>query len=265
MEKIYERIDWKNEPSEDTPINEDNLNKMDYAIDKLDDRIIEVDGSVTTMGETVSQLVEDVTELEADVIKNIKIGEVRTVDSSTPANVTATTVDNETTLDFDIPKGKDGSGGGSANIEEMTWVEYEALPDTKESDNTMRLIKDKGGSGGGGGSNIAKDIIYDDSKHTIGQTNVQDAIDSVITKTSNKFGTTQYITLGERFDCPSDGVVTVGGKDNVYCRLTVNGKILASFMGKTIGGDTGMFLTYRVNKGDVVYLEGESRAFIPTL
>lgn len=36
MQKIYERIDW----SDDTPINEDNLDKMDYAIDLLDDRVI---------------------------------------------------------------------------------------------------------------------------------------------------------------------------------------------------------------------------------
>lgn len=40
MNKIYQRIDWENYPSSATPLNEDNLNKMDYAIDKLDDRIV---------------------------------------------------------------------------------------------------------------------------------------------------------------------------------------------------------------------------------
>lgn len=44
MQKIYSRIDWENEPSKNTPLNEDNLNKMDYAIDKLDDRIIALNG-----------------------------------------------------------------------------------------------------------------------------------------------------------------------------------------------------------------------------
>ena len=40
MNKIYQRIDWENYPSSATPLNEDNLNKMDYAIDKLDDRVV---------------------------------------------------------------------------------------------------------------------------------------------------------------------------------------------------------------------------------
>ena len=44
MQKIYERINWENEPSTNTAISEDNLNKMDYAIDKLDDRVIQLAG-----------------------------------------------------------------------------------------------------------------------------------------------------------------------------------------------------------------------------
>ena len=41
MQKAYSRIDWENYPSEKTPLNEPNLNKMDAAIDELDNRIIE--------------------------------------------------------------------------------------------------------------------------------------------------------------------------------------------------------------------------------
>lgn len=40
--KLYSKIKWENYPSEATPINENNLNKMDNAIDKLDDRSIEL-------------------------------------------------------------------------------------------------------------------------------------------------------------------------------------------------------------------------------
>ena len=40
--KLYSKIKWENYPSETTPINENNLNKMDNAIDKLDDRSIEL-------------------------------------------------------------------------------------------------------------------------------------------------------------------------------------------------------------------------------
>lgn len=44
MQKIYERINWENEPSTNTAISEDNLNKMDYALDQLDDRVINLAG-----------------------------------------------------------------------------------------------------------------------------------------------------------------------------------------------------------------------------
>ena len=37
---IYVRIDWENYPSDKTPINERNLNKMDLAIHLLDDRVV---------------------------------------------------------------------------------------------------------------------------------------------------------------------------------------------------------------------------------
>lgn len=37
---IYVRIDWKNYPSDKTPVNESNLNKMDLAIHLLDERVV---------------------------------------------------------------------------------------------------------------------------------------------------------------------------------------------------------------------------------
>ena len=46
-----------------------------------------------------------------------------------------------------------GAGSGNANIIELTQEEYDALPDTKESDDTAYFIKD--GEGGGGGSGDA--------------------------------------------------------------------------------------------------------------
>ena len=60
MNKIYQRIDWENYPSSATPLNEDNLNKMDYAIDKLDDRVVTHE---TTKLDTATgnSLVKDVT------------------------------------------------------------------------------------------------------------------------------------------------------------------------------------------------------------
>jgi len=43
MEKAYSRINWENYPSDATPINETNLNKMDYAVNTIDNRVIELD------------------------------------------------------------------------------------------------------------------------------------------------------------------------------------------------------------------------------
>ena len=43
MNKAYDAINWKNEPSTSTAINETNLNKMDRAIDTIDNRVIDLD------------------------------------------------------------------------------------------------------------------------------------------------------------------------------------------------------------------------------
>lgn len=52
MQKAYSRIDWENYPSDKTPLNETNLNKMDAAIDELDNRIVEMN---LTMQEPVTK------------------------------------------------------------------------------------------------------------------------------------------------------------------------------------------------------------------
>ena len=52
MQKAYKRINWANYPSDTTPLNESNLNKMDAALDELDNRIINMD---LTMQEPVTQ------------------------------------------------------------------------------------------------------------------------------------------------------------------------------------------------------------------
>lgn len=45
MAKVYERINWEDLPSKNTPINAENLNKMDKAINDLDDKIVELEES----------------------------------------------------------------------------------------------------------------------------------------------------------------------------------------------------------------------------
>ena len=43
MQKAYSRIYWKNHPSTDSPINENNLNRMDGALDTIDNEVIALD------------------------------------------------------------------------------------------------------------------------------------------------------------------------------------------------------------------------------
>lgn len=44
MNRVYpNRIDWENEPSTNTPINETNLNKIDYAVYEIDGRVVTFD------------------------------------------------------------------------------------------------------------------------------------------------------------------------------------------------------------------------------
>lgn len=44
MDKVYKRINWENKPSRNTAVNEDNLNRMDYAVDAIDTRVCELAG-----------------------------------------------------------------------------------------------------------------------------------------------------------------------------------------------------------------------------
>lgn len=60
MQKSYTRINWENYPSENTPLNESNLNRMDYALNEVDDRVIALDTDKATVTE-ISTLIEDVT------------------------------------------------------------------------------------------------------------------------------------------------------------------------------------------------------------
>lgn len=58
MNKVYSQINWENEPSGNTPLNETNLNKMDTAINELDNRIISQD-TVKANKTELSNLIKD--------------------------------------------------------------------------------------------------------------------------------------------------------------------------------------------------------------
>ena len=45
MNKAHVPINWENYPSDETPLNERNLNKMDSAIGIIDDNVVTLDES----------------------------------------------------------------------------------------------------------------------------------------------------------------------------------------------------------------------------
>ena len=82
MNKAYSRINWENYPSDATPINKVNLNRLDSATDILDDRVITLDTTKATKTE-VATLVSDVTfeELTGIITITKKNGSKVTIDT----------------------------------------------------------------------------------------------------------------------------------------------------------------------------------------
>ena len=82
MNKAHIDINWENYPSDETPVNERNLNKMDRSIDTIDDRVITLDTTKATKTE-VATLVADVTFEESTGIITItkKNGSRVTIDT----------------------------------------------------------------------------------------------------------------------------------------------------------------------------------------
>lgn len=57
MNKVYTRINWENEPSDKTPVNETNLNKMDFALNEVDNRLIEMDTTKLSKADSAKDIV----------------------------------------------------------------------------------------------------------------------------------------------------------------------------------------------------------------
>lgn len=58
-QKSYQRINWENYPSDKTPLNEANLNKLDVATDEIDNRVITLDNTKFDKTEA-SQLIKNI-------------------------------------------------------------------------------------------------------------------------------------------------------------------------------------------------------------
>lgn len=58
MNKVYTRINWENYPSENTAVNESNLNKMDSALNEIDTRVVEHDTTKANVA-LLNNLIDD--------------------------------------------------------------------------------------------------------------------------------------------------------------------------------------------------------------
>ena len=82
MNKAHRPINWENYPSDETPLNERNLNQMDSAIGIIDDNVVTLDTTKASKAE-VATLVADVTFEESTGIITVtrKNGSVFTIDT----------------------------------------------------------------------------------------------------------------------------------------------------------------------------------------
>ena len=95
--KIFNRINWLNRPSTNTPLNATNLNAGDSAIDKLDDRIIILDTVKADM-QVVNGMVADISVNDADGVITVtyKNGSTKTYDTNLEKIATNFTYDYST-------------------------------------------------------------------------------------------------------------------------------------------------------------------------
>lgn len=59
MEKLYDRTYWQNAPDKTTPLNAENLDKMEAGIDGLDDRVVELNGTLDNVTDISTNIIDE--------------------------------------------------------------------------------------------------------------------------------------------------------------------------------------------------------------
>lgn len=133
MQKTYSRINWENYPSEQTPINESNLNRMDYAVDEIDDRVISLD--------TSKAAVSDIAPLIKDIVVNDQSGEI-TITKYNGSRITIQTTLNKIAVNFSYDYATQNliltmNDGTTARIDLSTLIQNNEFDDTSTIDFTV--------------------------------------------------------------------------------------------------------------------------------
>lgn len=130
MQKAYSRINWENYPSEQTPINESNLNRMDSGLDEIDDRVISLD---TTKAE-----ITDIANLVATISVDDATGEITLTKYNGSTTVIQTTL-NKIAVNFDYDYATQSliltlNDGTTANISLASLIQNNEFDDTTTID-----------------------------------------------------------------------------------------------------------------------------------
>ncbi|MBQ0113049.1 MAG: hypothetical protein KBT03_07965 [Bacteroidales bacterium] len=83
MDKTYARINWLNEPSTNTPLNQSNLNKMDYALNEIDNRVVSFDSTKANQSDLLLSLKDfDITDDTGVITITYQNGTTKTFDTN---------------------------------------------------------------------------------------------------------------------------------------------------------------------------------------
>ena len=186
MDKLYDRIDWVNDT---TPaLNEDNLNAMSKGIDDIDNRVLSLGSAV----------LEVIPELE-DMLSNAQ--QLQQYRDDAVAAATSAEGDEEDAEAYAVGtrSGVPVTSGDPAYHNNAKYYSEQTNPDALanmtdvdiDSPTAGQVLKynstshkwENAAEGGGGGTS-AQNVSYDNTASSLTATNVQDAIDEVVSDTN---------------------------------------------------------------------------------
>lgn len=245
MEKLYSRINFENAPSKKTPLSEENLNKMDSAINEIDNRVIEThDELKSDLIQCINKLSESVGGVYKFAIKAGKKYYITVTDGKGEMNINTRTTKDGSTVERIATGVNTGysaewtatqnteyvhlvfSNYGTVTITDMESIEYRVKVAEKNiqtnavniGTNAMNIRKYTNGIEVSESSVVPFDIVagktyYIAIKDTLMDVNVQ-------TRTTENGATVERIAHGERGGYSAEWTAT---QDASYVRVLFGG------------------------------------------
>lgn len=133
LTKVYNRINWENEPSINTPLNDVNMNHIDFGLNEIDNRVITLDSTKANSADT------------AFLIKNITFDDATGIFEFTRVNNTKFTINTKleklaVNFTYDSSTQKLNITLDDGTIEQVDLSELVTNYDFDDSDNIKFLI-----------------------------------------------------------------------------------------------------------------------------